>query len=82
MKDAQLTKEQVARLAETYLAKYQPPDYQILIDRDGIEVADDGWWEIPIHPSKLDAPMFDWSGRSAEAAVDLDETEGVHVLFV
>lgn len=82
MKTTSLTPEQVAELAERYLAKYQPQDYRILIDRTGIRQDEDGWWEIPINPSKQDAPTFDWTGRSAEAAVDMDEAEGVHVLFM
>jgi len=81
MKDAHLTSDQVAVLAERYLSKYQPGDYQILIDRTGIRKDEDGWWEVPIRPSNDSAPTFDWTGRSAEAAADLDEAEGVHVLF-
>jgi hypothetical protein len=72
----------IADLAEKYLAPHQPAVYQILIDRRGIRVDSDGWWEIPIRPSKPDAPTYDWIGRSAEAAVELDDAEGLHVLFV
>jgi hypothetical protein len=82
MQRTSLTANQVADLAEKYLEKYQPPNYRIVVDRDGVHESSDGWWEIPIRPSKQDAPTFDWTGRSAEAAVDLDEAEGLHVLFM
>jgi hypothetical protein len=82
VKKSRMTSKQVVDLAERYLAKYQPSDYRILIDRSGVRKDEDGWWEVPIRPSKEGAPTFDWTGRSAEAAVDLDEAEGVHVLFM
>ena len=82
MNSSPITADQVVDLAERYLAKHQPADYRILIDRDGVSVGADGWWEIPIRPSTEDAPSYDWTGRSAEAAVDMDEAEGIHVLFV
>jgi hypothetical protein len=69
-------------MAEKYLEKHQPVDYRILVERNGIRIDDQGWWEIPIRPSKQDVPSYDWIGRSAEAAADLDEAEGVHVLFM
>jgi hypothetical protein len=77
-----LTAGEVAELAEKYLEKYQPSGYRIVVERDGIREDSDGWWEVPIRPSKQDAPSYDWIGRGAEAAVDLDEAEGVHVLFM
>jgi len=73
---------QIADLAERYLSRHQPEDYRILIDTRRIREDSDGWWQIPIRPSKPDAPSYDWIGRSAEAAVDLDDAEGLHVLFV
>jgi hypothetical protein len=72
----------MALMAEKYLDKYQPSDYRILILREGIRVDDDGWWEVPIKPSKDNVPSFDWINRSVEAACDMDEAEGVHVLFM
>ncbi len=78
----QQTSEQIAELAVKHLAKYQPADYQIFVDKVGVKEDADGWWEIPIKPSKQDAPTFDWTGRSAEAAIDLEEAEGVHVLIM
>ena len=82
MPKTKISVRQVAELAEKYLAQHQPADYRILIERRGIRVDSDGWWEIPIRPSKADAPSYDWIGRSAEAAVALDDAEGLHVLFV
>jgi hypothetical protein len=74
--------EQVAELSEQYLEKHQPDNYRIVVLRKGIRVAEDGWWEVPIKTSKKGVPSYDWINRSAEAAVDMDEAEGVHVLFM
>ncbi len=82
MPKTSVSARKVAELVEKYLEAHQPKGYRIVIDRDGIREDSDGWWEIPIRPSKEDAPSYDWIGRSAEAAVELDEAEGVHVLFV
>ena len=82
MNKTRFTSEQIADLATRYLAKYQPSGYQILVDRAAVREDEDGWWEVPIRPSDANAPTFDWTGRSAEAAVDLDAAEGVHVLFM
>lgn len=82
MKKTRFTTDEVAELAMRYLAKHQPVGYEILIDRGGIREDEEGWWQVPIRPSRKDAPTFEWTGRSAEAAVDLDEAEGVHVLFM
>jgi hypothetical protein len=76
-----MSAKKVADLAEKYLEPHQPRNYRIVIERDEVREDEDGWWEIPIRPSKQNAPTYDWIGRSAEAAVDLDEAEGVHVLF-
>ena len=75
------TPTEVAGLIERYLEKHQPGDYRILVDRAGIKEDEEGWWEVPIRPSREDVPSYDWIGRSAEAAAEMDEVEGVHVLF-
>jgi hypothetical protein len=82
MPATKISASEVADLAQRYLDKHQPPDYKILIEREGIRVDDQGWWEIPVKPSKQDAPSYDWMHRTAVAAVDMDEAEGVHVLFM
>ena len=76
-----VTAAEVADLAERYLAKHQPSDYQIIVLRDGIRDVD-GWWEVPIRTTRADVPSYDWINRSVEAAGDMDEAEGVHVLFM
>jgi hypothetical protein len=76
------TPVEVAKMVERYLEKHQPAEYRILIDATGVKEDEDGWWEVPIRPSKENVPSYDWIGRSAEAAGDIDEAEGVHVLFV
>lgn len=82
MQKIELTSEQIALLAEKYLRPHQPSNYQIRVLRNGIRQDHDGWWEVPVKPSKSSAPSYDWIGRCAEAAVDMDEAENVHVLFV
>jgi hypothetical protein len=82
MPNTSYTPAEVAALVERYLEKHQPPNYRILVTAAGIKEDEDGWWEVPIRPSKADVPSYDWIGRSAEAAADMDEAEGVHVLFV
>jgi hypothetical protein len=82
MPKTKITPAAVGDLAEKYLEKHQPAEYRILIDRTGIQEDEDGWWEVPIRPSKEGVPSYDWIGRSAEAAGDMDEAEGVHVLFM
>ncbi len=82
MQRTSLTASQVADLAERYLEKHQPATYRIVIDRAGLTEDDQGWWEIPVSLTSKDVPSYDWTGRLAEAAVDLDEAEGVHVLFM
>lgn len=79
---AALSADRVAEMAGRYLEKHQPADYRILVLREGIREDEDGWWEVPIKVSKKDVPSYDWINRSAVAAVDLDEAEGVHVLFM
>jgi hypothetical protein len=71
----------VASLIERYLEKHQPAGYRILIDAAGVTQDADGWWEVPIRPSRDDVPSHDWIGRSTEAASEMDAAEGVHVLF-
>ena len=71
----------VAQLVEKYLEKHQPAEYRILIDSVGIKEDGDGWWEVPIRASKEGVPSQDWIGRSTDAAAEMDEAEGVHVLF-
>jgi hypothetical protein len=82
MPATKLSASEVADLAQRYLDKHQPSDYKILIVREGIRVDDQGWWEIPVKPSKENVPSYDWINRTAVAAVDMDEAEGVHVLFM
>jgi hypothetical protein len=82
MPRTKFTPADVVGLAERYLEKHQPTDYRILIDRIGVKEDEQGWWEVPIRPSKEDVPSYDWIGRSAEAAADMDEAEGLHVLFM
>ncbi len=81
MPKASHTPLDVANLVEKYLEKHQSSEYRILIDRTGIKEDEDGWWEVPIRPSNEAVPSYDWIGRSVEAAGELDEAEGVHVLF-
>jgi hypothetical protein len=76
-----ITAGEVGDLAERYLARHQASDYQIIVVRDGIREVD-GWWEVPIKTSRADVPSYDWINRSVEAAGDMDESEGVHVLFM
>ncbi len=75
-----MTEGEVAVLAERYLDRHQASDYQIVV-RDGIRDVD-GWWEVPIKTSPADVPSYDWINRSVEAAGDMDEAGGVHVLFM
>lgn len=82
MQRASITAKKVADLAEKYLEPHQPPRYRILIDRKRIRRDSEGWWEVPIRPSKTDVPSYDWISRSVEASVDLDEQENIHVLFM
>lgn len=82
MPKTSLTPRKVADLVEKYLEVHQPAGYRILIQRKEVREDSEGWWHVSIQPSRTDVPTYDWIGRSAEAAVDLDEAEGVHVLFV
>lgn len=82
MPKTSLTPSDVGDLVEQYLEKHQPTGYRILIDRKGIQEDEDGWWEVPIQPSNKSVPSYDWIGRSVEAAAEMDEAEGVHVLFM
>jgi hypothetical protein len=82
MPKTRMTAAKVAKLAEQYLEKHQPSDYRIVIDPEGIKVDEMGWWEVPIHVTKGNVPSYDWIGRSVEASADLDEAEGLHVLFM
>jgi hypothetical protein len=82
MPKASMTPASVGDMVEKYLEKHQPSEYRILIERSGIHEDEDGWWEVPIKPSKDGVPSYDWIGRSAEAAGEIDEAEGVHVLFM
>ncbi len=82
MPKTRMTPAKVAKLAKQYLEKHQPSDYRIVVDPAGIKVDDMGWWEVPIHVTKSDVPSYDWIGRSVEASADLDEAEGLHVLFM
>jgi hypothetical protein len=76
------TAAEIAKLAERYLEKHQPSDYRIVIEPEGIKVDELGWWEIPIHVTKENVPSYDWIGRSVEASAEMDEAEGLHVVFM
>jgi hypothetical protein len=82
MNKARLSDDRIIELAGKYLAKYQPADYRIELDTKSVTEDSDGWWHVPIRPSRQDAPTFDWTGRNAEAAVDLEHAEGLHVVFL
>ncbi len=82
MQTDELTAAGVVKLVTQYLKPHQPRSYRIQVLREGVEVDDDGWWQVLVKPSRRIAPSYDWIGRCAEAAVDLDEAEGVHVLLV
>jgi hypothetical protein len=82
MPDIKHTPLEIAKIVEQYLEKHQPEGYRILIDAAGVKEDEDGWWEVPIRPSRENVPSHDWIGRSAEAAGEIDDAEGVHVLFV
>jgi hypothetical protein len=82
MQTDELTAAEVVKLVEKYLKPHQPRSYKIKVLHHGTEVDEDGWWQVLVKPSRRSVPSYDWIGRCAEAAVDLDEVEGVHVLLV
>jgi hypothetical protein len=81
MQTDEMTAADVVKMVEKYLKPHQPKSYKIKVLHKGATVDDDGWWQVLVKPSKRSAPSYDWTARCAEAAVELDEAEGVHVLL-
>ncbi len=74
-------REEIIALARRYLAKHQPADYQLEIDRDSV-MQDEDWYYVVVSPSRNDVRSYDYSARLAEAELDLQEEQNVNVLLV
>jgi hypothetical protein len=80
-KQRELTQDEVVTLAEKYLAPHQPANYRLKVLRDGVR-RDDDWWYVVVQPDRDDVYSYEYYGRLAEAELDLEEAEHLHVLLV
>jgi hypothetical protein len=78
--DAQ-KRDEIVELARRYLAKYQPTDYRLEIEKESV-MQDEDWYYVVVVPSRDDVRSYDYSARLAEAELDLQEKEPINVLLV
>jgi hypothetical protein len=75
-----LTKKKVVDLARKYLEPHQPADYRIEVSPQGVQRLDDFWYVV-VKPSREDVQSYDLGARLADASIDLEKREKVHVLY-
>ena len=71
----------IADLAERYLEPHQPKGFRLVVDRDSVRLQDDVW-TVVVNPDHDDVRSYDYHGRAVEAAMDMEEGEGLWVLFL
>jgi hypothetical protein len=79
--DRRLSRKDVVRLVEKYLAPHQPRGYRMNVQHRGVE-HHDGWWYVTVLPSREDVPSHDFHSRLTETSLELGDRERLNVFLI
>jgi hypothetical protein len=76
-----MSETEVLDMVERYLKPYQPTDFHLDVEREGIS-RDGDWWYVVVTPSKPDIRAYDYDQIVSRAEDEIERDEGIKVLLV
>jgi hypothetical protein len=73
--------KQVVELVQTSLKKHQPRGFHIQVVADGVR-REDGWWYVPVRPSKMIQRSTPYYDALADVEGNLQDSMDLNILLV